>query len=96
MVKEALISTKVTTEIKKRLESLAHDERRSLSNYVALVLERHVVASSPFEMPVFPAREPSIDKLRTLAKGPRQDPVNPADLRVRKSDFVRKKHKAPP
>ena len=86
MVKEALISTKVTAEVATRLKHLASEERRSLSNYVALVLERHVRALSPFEMPVFPP--PS---------EPARDPVNPSDLRVRKPDHVvRKKHKAPP
>lgn len=46
MAKEALISTKVEPEIKERLETAAKTERRSLSNYVALVLEQHVVALS--------------------------------------------------
>jgi hypothetical protein len=49
MVKELLISARVSAEVKARLESAASDERRSLSNYVALVLERHIAAlpSSP-------------------------------------------------
>jgi hypothetical protein len=85
MVKEALISTKVTAEVATRLKHLAGEDRRSLSNYVALILERHVRALSPFEMPVFPP--PS---------EPARDPVNPSTLRVRKPDVVRKKHKAPP
>jgi predicted DNA-binding protein len=44
MGKELLISARVSAEVKGRLEDAARDERRTLSNYVALVLEQHVAA----------------------------------------------------
>jgi predicted DNA-binding protein len=47
MMKEQLISARVSAEVKQRLETAAHEERRSLSNYVALVLEQHVAERLP-------------------------------------------------
>ena len=39
-----ILSVRATTELKEELERLAREDKRSISNYVALVLEQHVAA----------------------------------------------------
>jgi len=49
MSKPATVQTRVTLELKARLERLAHDDRRTVSDYVRLVLEQHVRSVECFE-----------------------------------------------
>lgn len=37
-----ILSVRATVELKEELERLAREDKRSISNYVALVLEQHV------------------------------------------------------
>lgn len=39
-----IISVRATTELRDELERLAREDKRSISNYAALVLEQHVAA----------------------------------------------------
>ncbi len=44
---DASVSTRCTEELKQSLEQLADAEKRTLANYVRLVLEKHVEDSKP-------------------------------------------------
>ena len=64
MVKEQLVSARVSEDLRKILEQLAQSERRTLSNYIALVLERHVEA---IRQAVAPSPEVALDHVASLA-----------------------------
>jgi predicted transcriptional regulator len=48
MIKETSVSVRVDENMKKVLEALAHGQRRTLSSYLSIVLEKHV-AEQPKE-----------------------------------------------
>jgi predicted DNA-binding protein len=80
MMKEQLISARVSAEVKQRLETAAHEERRSLSNYVALVLEQHVAERLPS----------GLEKLRNVTRsGTRPFKQNPKNIRQKEKAEAR-------
>ena len=49
MTKSATLRIRITPELKGRLERLAVDDRRTVSDYVRLVLEQHVKSVECFD-----------------------------------------------